>query len=67
MPLVEIESFPDRTVAEMARGLLASHGVDAILFDGGIASLGLGGLTPARLMVDSGDETRARRILANPA
>jgi hypothetical protein len=62
--LVEIESFPDRTAAELARGLLASEGIEAVLFDGGLASLGLGGLIPARLMVDEADRALAERLLA---
>ena len=64
MALVEVGSFPERTVAEMARGLLASHGVEAVLFDGGVASLGLGGFVPARLMVDETDRERAERLLS---
>ena len=63
MALVEIESFPDRTIAEMARGRLAADGIEAILFDSGLAGLGLGGLTPARLMVDEVDRTRAEAAL----
>lgn len=63
MALIEIETFPDHTIAEMARGRLAADGIESVLFDTGIASLGLGGLTPARLMVAPDDEYRARRIL----
>ncbi|WBO22478.1 putative signal transducing protein [Sphingomonas abietis] len=63
MALVEIETFPDRMIAEMARGRLAAEGIEAILFDGGVAGLGLGGLLPARLMVDEADEARALRSL----
>ena len=44
--------------------MLASHGVEALLFDGGVASLGLGGLTPARLMVDEADRERAELLLS---
>ena len=51
----------------MARGLLVSHGIDVILFDGGVASLGLGGLAPVRLMVDARDRLIAERLLANSA
>lgn len=63
MALVEIDTFPDHTIAEMARGRLAAEGIDAVLFDAGLASLGLGGLTPARLMVDAADERLARQAL----
>ncbi|WP_298688235.1 DUF2007 domain-containing protein [uncultured Sphingomonas sp.] len=67
MALVEIETFPDHAIAQMARGLLVSHGIDVILFDGGVASLGLGGLAPVRLMVDARDQSIAQRLLANSA
>jgi hypothetical protein len=62
--LVEVANFPDRMTAEMALGLLASAGIEAVLFDGGIAGLGLGGLTPARLMVSPADRNEAERLLA---
>jgi hypothetical protein len=64
--LVEIETFPDALVAEMARGRLAAEGIEAVLFDGGVASIGLGILLPARLMVDEADEARALRLLGDP-
>ncbi len=64
MPLVEIETFPSHTVAEMARGMLAAQGIEAVLFDSGLASLGLGGLTPVRLMVDEADRVDAERLLS---
>jgi hypothetical protein len=67
MALVEIETFPDHTVAQMARGMLVSHGIDVVLFDGGVASLGLGGLMPVRLMVDEADRLSAERLLATIA
>jgi hypothetical protein len=63
MALIEIGSFPDRTIAEMARGRLAADGIEAVLFDGGLAGLGLGGLVPARLMVDDVDRARAEQLL----
>jgi hypothetical protein len=63
MALVEIDSFPDRAVAEMAWGRLSAEGIAALLFDGGVAGLGLGGLIPARLMVDEADRSAAERIL----
>ena len=67
MALVEIGSFPDHTIAQMARGMLVSQGIDVVLFDGGVASLGLGGLMPVRLMVDEADRVAAERLLANSA
>lgn len=63
MALVEIDSFPDRMIAEIARGRLAAEGIESVLFDGGVAGLGLGGLMPARLMVDEADQARALRSL----
>jgi hypothetical protein len=65
MALVEVETFADHSIAQMARGLLMSHGIDVVLFDGGVASLGLGGLMPARLMVDDVDRLAAERLLRN--
>jgi hypothetical protein len=64
MALVEIETFPSHTVAEMARGMLAAEGIEAVLFDSGLASLGFGGLTPVRLMVDESERSAAERLLA---
>ena len=67
MALVEIETFPDHTVAQMARGRLVSHGIAVTLFDDGVASLGLGGLAPVRLMVDEADRVSAERLLGSIA
>ena len=66
MALVEIGSFADAHIAEMARGMLVSEGIDAVLFDSGLSSLGLGAMTPARLMVDEADKARAERLLSMP-
>ena len=64
MPLVEIEVFPDPSVADIARGRLVAEGVDVILLGAGVASLGLGGIAPVRLMVDARDRVFAERLLA---
>lgn len=64
MALVELATFSDRIEAEIVRGRLASEGVEAVLFDGGLSSLGLGGLAPARLMVDEDDRDRALALLS---
>lgn len=64
MPLVELASFPDRTVAEVARGRLAAEGIATMLFDDGLASLGFGALTPARLMVEEAERDAAEAVLA---
>ena len=64
MALVELAQFHSPLSAEMARGLLASEGIEAVLFDGGLSSLGLGMMTPARLMVEEADLDAARAVLA---
>ncbi len=66
MALVEIGSFADAHIAEMARGMLAAEGIDAVLFDSGLSSLGLGTMTPARLMVEEADRAFAERLLSAP-
>ncbi|MFN3388159.1 MAG: DUF2007 domain-containing protein [Allosphingosinicella sp.] len=63
MALVELETFFDGMAAEMARGRLAAEGIESVLFDAGLSSLGIGTLTPVRLMVDEEDEAAARRVL----
>jgi hypothetical protein len=64
MALVELAMFQNPIAAEVARGRLASEGIDTMLFGGGVASLGLGSMTPARLMVDENDFSAAAAILA---
>ena len=64
MALVELEVFTDGMTAQMARGRLAAEGIEAVLFDSGLSSLGIGMLTPVRLMVEEGGEDAARRVLA---
>lgn len=63
MALVELASFGNRIEAEIVRGRLAAEGIETVLFDGGLSSLGLGGLAPARLMVDEDEKDRAERAL----
>ena len=65
MALVELDSFPDRLIAEVVRGHLASEGIDSVLFDEGLSSLGFGGLTPVRLMVAEEDKDDAEAVLAD--
>ncbi|MBA2932534.1 DUF2007 domain-containing protein [Sphingomonas sp. CGMCC 1.13654] len=67
MALVEIETFPNAMIAEIARARLMAEGIEAVLFDGGVASIGLGGLMPARLMVPEADEALALRLLSPEA
>jgi len=65
MALVTIAEFADGIGAGLARDRLAAEGIPAILFDGGMASLGLGHMTPARLMVDEDDRSAAEAALAD--
>lgn len=65
MAWVEAAAFTDTIAAEIARGRLESEGIAAILFDAGLSSLGLGAMTPARVMVGEEDLDRARRILSD--
>ena len=63
MGLVVVETLFDRIAGEIARGRLQSAGIDAVLFDGGIASVIGGGLSGVRLMVEADDEAAARALL----
>jgi len=65
MALVALASFSDRLAAEIARGRLASEGIDSVLFDAGLSSLGLGSISPVRLMVDEADRAEAERALGD--
>jgi hypothetical protein len=64
MALVELAIFHDPVTAEMVRFRLAADGIEAVLFGAGLASLGLGTMSPAQLMVEEGDLEDARAILA---
>jgi hypothetical protein len=61
--LKAIAEYSDRIEAEMARLALGAEGIEAHIFDGGMAGLGLGFMTPARLMVIPEDAARARSVL----
>jgi hypothetical protein len=65
MALVEIASFYDIASAAMARGRLAAEGIESVLFDEGLAGLGLGMMAPARLMVDETDRVDAQALLSS--
>ncbi|RJF93269.1 DUF2007 domain-containing protein [Sphingomonas cavernae] len=67
MALTSIAEFPDGIAADLAWLELKAAGIHAFLFDGGMASLGLGMMTPARLMVDEHDAERARALLDQSA
>ena len=64
MALVELAVFHSPLGAEMARGRLAAEGIETVLFDGGLSSLGLGLMAPARLMVEEEDLEAAEAVLA---
>ena len=64
MALVELARFQNRIEAELARLNVEAEGVDAVLFGAEMNSLGLGSLTPVRLMVPEEDLAAARKVLA---
>jgi hypothetical protein len=63
MALVLLAEYSDRIDADVARLTLAAEGIEAFLFDAGMAGLGLGGMIPARLMVADTDAERARAVI----
>ena len=65
MALVELAVFHSPLGAAMARGRLAAEGIETVLFDGGLSSLGLGLMAPARLMVEEEDLEDAKAVLAH--
>ena len=64
MALVELAMFHDPVSAEIVRGRLASEGIETVLFGAGLASLGLGTMTPVRLMIEEENRAEAERILS---
>lgn len=64
MALVEVALFYDSMSAGMAQARLVAEGIETILFDQGVAGLGLGMLTPIRLMVEEGDRAEAEALLS---
>jgi len=66
--LICIKSFNNRAEAELARGLLETQGVEAIVYAddaGGMRPHLMMGMGGARLMVIKNDEKRAKNILSN--
>ncbi len=63
MALVVVETLFDRMAGEIARARLETAGIEAVLFDGGIASVIGSGLSGVRLMVDAADERAAKALL----
>lgn len=66
MALVCVETLFSPVEAEIARARLDAAGIEAVLFDAGIASLIGPGVSGIRLMVLMEDEAGARRILDQP-
>ncbi len=66
MALVAIDTVFDRMQAEVMRSSLAAAGIEAVLFDAGIASLIGSGLSGVRLMVLDEDAAAARSLLGLP-
>jgi hypothetical protein len=64
MALVELARFDTRIEADLARLLLESEGVEAILFDAEMNSFGWGPMMPVRLMVLEEDRDLAEELLA---
>jgi Putative prokaryotic signal transducing protein len=63
MPLVTLETLFDPMAAEIMRMRLEAGGIEAVLFDNGIASLIGAGLSGVRVMVLDEDEAEARLLL----
>lgn len=64
MSLVELDRYFTSIEAEVARTVLYSHGIEALIFDSGLNSTEGGGLASAvRLMVLEEDFDEARRLL----
>lgn len=66
MALACVDTLYSPVEAEIARARLAAAGIEAVLFDAGIASLIGPGVSGIRLMVLAEDEAAASRILHQP-
>lgn len=64
MALAELARFANRIEAELARLNLKAEGIESVLFDAEMASVGWGPMLPVRLMVLEEDLDEARRALA---
>lgn len=64
MPLVTLATVFDPVEAEVMRTRLDAGGIEAVLFDAGIASLIGPGLSGVRVMVLDEDEAAARALLS---
>lgn len=64
MSLVEVKRFFSGIEAEVTRTMLASHGIESVVFDSGLNSAEGGGLaSAARLMVLEEDYEDALRLV----
>lgn len=63
--LVEVARPPDLALAAILRGRLAVEGIEALLFDEGMAGLYGGALPVLRLMVPSHSADAALELLEN--
>lgn len=66
MPLVELVTVNDVTLAEILRGRLQSDGIQTQLFDAGFSGLLGGGYPGIRVMVEERARQRARALLDLP-
>ncbi len=64
MSLITLETIFSPIEAEVKRATLDAAGIEAVLFDAGIASLIGSGLSGVRLMVLDEDADAARAVLA---
>lgn len=64
--LREAARLHDVVLAEILAGRLRAEGIDARLFDSGIAGLLGGGLPGIRLMVPASDLVAARALISAP-
>ena len=64
MALIELARFQTKVEADLARLLLQSEGIEAILFDAEMNSFGWGPMIPVRLMVLDEDRDVAEQLLA---
>ncbi len=64
MPLVALDTLFDPMAAELMRMRLEAGGIEAVVFDAGIASLIGSGVSGVRVMVLDEDEAAARALLA---
>ena len=64
MPLVTLETVYSPIEAEVIRTRLEAGGIEAVLFDAGIASLIGPGLSGVRVMVLDEDEAAAKALLS---